>query len=94
MDSDQLVDVLLSAFGEKSSFLFGQQNILCRNSVTGKAETEAILFPQACSIVTSLIILGSGKPLICEFLLFRAQLESESELHLVIMSTMILDSLE
>ena len=48
MDSDQLVYVSLSVGGEKICFLFGQQSIELKNSVTGKdSGTQAILLPSS-----------------------------------------------
>ena len=47
-DFDPRVYVLLSVLGEDTSFLFGQQNILLKNSVTGKVTgIDEIWYPSS-----------------------------------------------
>ena len=102
MDSDEQVDVLLAVWGEKISVFIWAANISLNNSVMGQVTgTEALRFPSSIIYpayqferLSSRVYINTNIIPMLENWTFhsRAQLESPSELLLVIISTNILDS--
>ena len=101
MDSDQL---MFCSQVLDTLFLFGQQKSSLKNSVTGQVtETEAIWFPFSITFPAyqarnwaHMFILMRIQAWCMKFNFWhsRAQLESGGKLTFIIMSTMILDSLD